>query len=386
MARARVGSSIKKKLGMVVYGDPFTGKSTFASQFLYMHNEDGSPMKVLYIDCESGSIDYYIDEIEEKGGNVEELYIVYTQSLGEVLGFIDKIKNNDDFYILGDDGEETEEVFLDKSGKPWRPDAMVIDGITVLSSTVKQGLVEFSKKRAKVKAEGAGLIGDAKLVKVEGAGMELKDYNAVKFKQSNLILSLISSGIHWICTAREADEKVYKEDSEGKQISVPTGKKVPEGFGKDCVFNAHTSIRFARDEYGDIIAICDKDRSGVHPNETIADPQLTDWQCVIDKSVGKKEFVVRNDLESAVATEQRIYTNEIMNSMGSSSSSSTPSESSSAKDIIAEINAVMKAMSVEERGNKKNALCAAALPASPNAIGKITDVSILNQIFEIVKA
>ena len=58
MARGRVGSAIKKKLGIVAYGEPFTGKSTFASQSLFMHNEDGSPMKVLYIDCESGSIDY----------------------------------------------------------------------------------------------------------------------------------------------------------------------------------------------------------------------------------------------------------------------------------------------------------------------------------------
>ena len=384
MARARVGSTIKKKLGMVVYGDPFTGKSTFASQFLYMHNEDGSPMKVLYVDCESGSIDYYIDEIEEKGGNVEELYIVYTQSLGEVLGLIDKIKNDEDFYLLDEDGEESDEVFLDKSGKPWRPDALVIDGITVLSSTVKQGLVEFSKKRAKVKADDAGLIGDARLVKIEGAGMELKDYNAVKFKQSNLILSLISSGIHWVCTAREADEKTYEKDADGKQISVPTGKKIPEGFGKDCEYNAHTSIRFTRDEYGDIIAICGKDRSGVHPYETISNPQLTDWQIVIDKSVGKKEFVVKNDLESAVATEQEIYTKEIMGSAGVNNVASTGA--SSAKGIIDEINAVMKGLTADGRTEKKNALTAASLPATPSAIAKITDTTTLSKILEIVKA
>jgi hypothetical protein len=383
MARARVGSSIKKKLGMVVYGDPFTGKSTFASQFLYMHNEDGSPMKVLYIDCESGSIDYYIDEIEAKGGNVEELYIVYTQSLGEVINLIDKVKNDEDFYLIDEDGEESDEIFLDKSGKPWRPDAMVIDGITVLSSTVKQGLVEFSKKRAKVKADDAGLIGDARLVKIEGAGMELKDYNSVKFKQSNLILSLISSGIHWICTAREADEKVYEKDAEGKQIAVPTGKKIPEGFGKDCVFNAHTSIRFTRDEYGDVVAICDKDRSLVHPNETISNPQLTDWQIVIDKSAGKTEFVVKNDLESAVATEQEIYTKEIMGSVGINNVSSSVS---SAKSVIDEINAVMKGMSADARNEKKNALTAASLPATPSAIAKITDTATLNKILEIVKA
>ena len=384
MARARTGSSIKKKLGMVAYGDPFTGKSTFASQFMFMHNEDGSPMKVLYIDCESGSIDYYIDEIEAKGGNTEELYIVYTQSLGEVLNLIDKVKNHDDFYVIDEEGEETDEVLLDKQGNPWHPDAMVIDGITVLSSTVKQGLVEFSKKRAKVKADDAGLVGDAKLVKVEGAGMELKDYNAVKFKQSNLILSLISSGIHWICTARESSEKVYEKDSEGKQISVETGKKVPEGFGKDCVFNAHTALRFARDEYGDVIAICDKDRTGVHmAGEVISNPQLSDWQGIIDSSAGKKEFVVKNDLASAVATEQKLYTEEIL---GSIESPAVASNRASAKEIVAEINATMKAMSQDERNEKKNALIAANLAANPTAIGKLTDTDTLNQILAIVKS
>ena len=383
MARARVGSSIKKKLGMVIYGDPFTGKSTFASQFLYMHNEDGSPMKVLYIDCESGSIDYYIDEIQAKGGNVDELYIVYTQSLGEVLNLIDKVKNHEEFYVIDEDGSESDEVVLDKSGQPWHPDAIVIDGISVLSSTVKQGLVEFSKKRARVKADDAGLVGDAKLVKIEGAGMELKDYNSVKFKQANLILSLISSGVHWICTAREADEKIYEKDAEGKQVAIPTGKKIPEGFGKDCIYNAHTSIRFSRDEYGDIVAVCDKDRSGVHPGETISNPQLTDWQSVIDSSVGKKEFIVKNDLASAVATEQKIYTEEIMGNVGTTDN---VSPSTSAKEIINEINSIMKGLSQEARNEKKKTLTEASLPASPTLIGKLTDTETLTKILNIIKA
>ena len=384
MARARIGSSVKKKLGTVAYGDPFTGKSTFASQLLFMHNEDGTPMKVLYIDCESGSIDYYIDDIETRGGNTEELYIVYTQSLGEVLNLIDKVKNNDDFYLIDDDGEESDEILLDKQGNPWRPDAMVIDGLTVLSSTMKQGLVEFSKKRAKVKADDAGLIGDARLVKIEGAGMELKDHNSAKFKQANLILSLISSGIHWICTAREADEKVYEKDADGKQVSVPTGKKIPEGFGKDCVFNAHTVIRFTRDEYGDVVAICDKDRTGVHmAGDVISNPQLSDWQKVIDSSVGKQAFVVKNDLASAVATEQKLYAEEIL---GSVESPTVINNSTSAKEIIAEINATMKAMSQDERTVKKNALVAANLAANPTAIGKLTDTDTLNQILAIIKS
>ena len=385
MARARVGSSIRKKLGIVCYGDPFTGKSTFAAQSMFMHNEDGSPMKVLYIDCESGSIDYYIDDIEARGGNVQDLYIVYTQSLSEVLYYIDKVKNNEDFYLLDEEtGEESDDVFLDSTGQPWRPDFLVVDGITVLSTTVKQGFAEFSKKRAKVKADAEGLLGDARLVKIEGAGMELKDFNSLKFKQSNLILSLISSGVHWVCTSREASEKIYEKDAEGKQISVETGKKIPEGFGKDCVFNAHTAIRFTRDEYGDVIGICEKDRSGVHPGETIANPQLTDWQCVIDNSAGKKEFVVKNDLASAVATEQKMYTEEIMGVVGGASGDSQMS--ASPMDIVADINAAMKAMTQEERNAKKDQLTKASYPATPSEIKKITDVAVLNKILDIVKA
>jgi hypothetical protein len=384
MAKGRVGSSIKKKLGMVVYGDPFTGKSTFASQLMFMHNEDGTPMKVLYIDCESGSIDYYIDDIEAKGGNTEELYIVYTQSLGEVLNFIEKVKNREEFYVIDEEGNETDEILLDKQGNPWIPDALVVDGITVLNSTIKQGLVEFSKKRAKVRADDAQLFGEARLVKVEGASIEQKDYQTIRFKQSNLILSLIASGVHWICTAREASEKVYEKDADGKQISVETGKKVPEGFGKDCVFNAHTSIRFTRDEYGDVVAICDKDRTGVHmAGEVISNPQLSDWQKVIDGSADKKEFIVKNDRASAVATEQKLYTEEILGNMESSNATSGGVQ---AKEIIAEINATMKAMSQDERTAKKNALVAANLAANPTAIGKLTDTDALNQILAIIKS
>lgn len=56
MARARNGNAIQSKIQMTIYGEPFTGKSTMASQFAYMKNPDGSPFKVLYLDPESGSI------------------------------------------------------------------------------------------------------------------------------------------------------------------------------------------------------------------------------------------------------------------------------------------------------------------------------------------
>lgn len=59
MARARSGNAIQSKIQMTIYGEPFTGKSTMASQFAYMKNPDGSPFKVLYLDPESGSIKEY---------------------------------------------------------------------------------------------------------------------------------------------------------------------------------------------------------------------------------------------------------------------------------------------------------------------------------------
>ena len=176
MARARVASKVQKKLNFLCFGEPFTGKSTFALQFAYMHNEDGSPMKILYIDCESGGADVYLDELEENGVDLGNIYMVYTQSLGEVLDYIEKVKNREEFYMLDEEGEETDEVVRDANGDVFFPDAIIVDGVTVLHTAVQQGLVEFSKKRARVRADSNGLVGDEKLVAIEGSGLEIRDY------------------------------------------------------------------------------------------------------------------------------------------------------------------------------------------------------------------
>ena len=167
MAKGRKGSLIQSKLQMIIYGKQFTGKSTLASQLAYFKREDGKPFRVLYIDPESGSIDDYLEDMENNGVNLDNLYILYTQSLQEVREYIKKVKNNEDFYVLDDDGNETEEVVLDADGKPFRADAIVVDGTSLLNVVVKQGLVDFSKKRNAVKAKAQGLVGDERAVKVE---------------------------------------------------------------------------------------------------------------------------------------------------------------------------------------------------------------------------
>jgi hypothetical protein len=311
MARARRGGVIQSKLAVLLFGEPFSGKSTMASQLAYFKRADGKPFRVLYLDPESGSIDDYLEEIESNGIDTNNLYIVYTQSVGEVREYIKKAKMNEDFYELDDNGDETDEVVVDADGEPFRPDAIVVDGTSILNLTTKQGLVEFSKKRSKVKADRDGLIGDERLVKVEGAGLELKDYQTINFKGQDLILDLAGSGKHYVVTARETEEMITKEIN-GKEVRVSTGRQIPDGF-KGMDYNVKTLIRMFRDEDKNVKAEIRKDRTHVHNDcEVIDDPTLLDWQSVIDKSANRKEFVIHNNLSNAVEIEHDIYKKELL--------------------------------------------------------------------------
>ena len=348
-------------------------------------------MKILYIDAESGSIDNYLDTMEANGVDLGNIFIVYSQSLGEVLDYIDKVKNNEDFYELDEEGMETDEIVTDAQGKPFRADAIVVDGVSVLYTAAQQGLLEFSKKRARVKANNKELVGDEKLVAIEGASLEIKDWGSLKYKGSNLCLSLLGTGVHSIITCREDDEKVTVKDSDGKISSVATGKKIPAGFKTDLNYNMHTVIRFYKDEDGEVCADVEKDRTGVHPGETLVDPQLLDWQVVIDKSKGKQKFVLHNSLDTAVETEQEIYSAEVMSNATKSFSKSDmekikqKTEVAEVDDDVADLQAKVKGLISKldpvAKSKMKSALKEKGLPT---AIGKVTDTSILNQILEII--
>lgn len=383
MARARNASTIQSKLGTILFGEPFTGKSTLASQLAYFKRPDGKPFRVLYIDPESGSIDDYLEEIENNGIDLGNIYIVYTQSLGEVRQYIAKIKNNEDFYEIDDDGNETDTVVLDADGKPFRADAIVVDGTTILNLTVKQGLIEFSKKRNSVKAKKDGLVGDEKLVKIENAGLELKDYNTINFKGQDLILDLMSSGVHYVVTARETDEKQQIKLPDGTTNSVITGRKIPDGF-KGMDYNAKTVIRMFRDENNNVCAEVRKDRTKVHADgEIIEDPSFLDWQVVIDKTAKNKEFVIRNDLTKSVEIEQNIYKTEILGTSETMNEKTNDSNSSNEiESIREEITNVQKTLSPIGKTNAKKALGEAGIPT---AVSKIEDIETLKKALEILK-
>ena len=128
MAKARIASKIQSKLGTLIFGEQFTGKSTLASQLAYFKRPDGKPFRLLYLDPESGSIDDYLADLESNGVDIANIYIVYTQSLGEVRQYISRVKNNEDFPVLDDEGNETDDIVLDADGNPFRADAIVVDG------------------------------------------------------------------------------------------------------------------------------------------------------------------------------------------------------------------------------------------------------------------
>ena len=385
MAKARIASKIQSKLGTLIFGEQFTGKSTLASQLAYFKRPDGKPFRLLYLDPESGSIDDYLPDLESNGVDIANIYIVYTQSLGEVRQYISRVKNNEDFPVLDDEGNETDDIVLDADGNPFRADAIVVDGASILNLTTKQGLVEFSKKRNAVKAKKDNLIGDEKVVKIEGAGLELKDYQTINFKGQDLILDLMASGVHYVVTARETDEKVSVKGDDGKITSVTTGRKIPEGF-KGMEYNCKTELRTFTNEDGVICLEVLKDRTGVHSKgEVIEDPTFLDWQSVIDKTAKNKEYVIKNDLTKSVEVEQDIYKREILGAVGEpvEANETTETTQDSSDDIKAKITAIQKSLSPVEKTKAKAALTEKNLPI---AIKSVTDTETLNKIYEILSA
>ena len=389
MAKGRKAKQAKTKLNMIIYGDTFTGKTTLASQIAFFKREDGSPFRVLYIDAESGGLDSYLDRMEESGINLDNIYILYTQSLAEVRQYITKVKNNEDIYELDDDGVETDEVVTDAEGKPFRADAIVVDGTTILNLTTQSGLVEFSKKRNKVKADKAGLLGDERLVKIEGSSLEIRDFNTIKFKGQDLILDLMSSGVHCITTAREKDETKNVKTDDGQFQSVATGKKIIDGF-KGLEYNANTVIRtFFDKETGQICAEIQKDRTGVHDSgEIVEDPSLLDWQAALDKNKGKEDFILKNDLTKAVEVEQDLYAKEVLGKVGESMSEDTTASDTSTSsaptpdDLRKEIVSIKNSLSPVEKKSLKEKLEAKGLPT---AYKNVNDISVLQEVIETMK-
>lgn len=386
MATGRGGNKIKTRLGFLLYGDYGTWKSSFCLESMKLVNEDGRPFRVLFIDPENGGVDTYLDKYEEEGYDLRNIYIVYTQSLTEVEEFIKKAKNNEDFYEFDDDGNETDEVYLDADGNPFRPDMIVVDGATLLYTAKQQSIIEFSKKRATVKAKRNELTGMDKEVAIEGAGMELKDWNTLKFDGQNLILDLLACGKHFAVTAREKAETDSFKDKDNTIKMVRTGRFVPDGF-KDVGYNCKTVIRMFKDTDGIIKGLIDnKDRTLIHQqNEIVIEPSILDWQAAITKNKGKKDFIVQNNMDAAISKELKEVEKDNAKFDAEFDEKAIPTNVASGPKTVAEyqdaIKSVITNLSPVEKSKKQTAIVEVGLP---KAYQKLTDIDQLKKYYEIV--
>lgn len=384
--KTRAANKIQTKLVTLLYGATFSGKTTLGLQLADFKRNDGKPFRVAVIDAEGGGVDDAVDELEDRGIDTRNIHIFYTQSLQELTTILDKIKNHETFYEFDEDGNETDAPILDADGKDFFPDAILIDGTTIFRLTSEQGLLELSKKRNTIKADKDGLVGAERFVKIQGADLEFKDYKKLNYSGQNLVLDLMAIGINVVLTAREKDETVQRMDKNGQQVSVSTGRKVHDSF-KGLDYNVKTILHMYQDsETGQICAEVVKDRTKVHrAGDILEDPTLLDWQTVIDKNVDRKEFVLKNDLDKAVETEQEMYEKEAMELHKSlngdlATTNENAANGTDIEEIKKEIIARRNTLPPTEKKAMKEKLESAGLPT---AYKNVTDVEILKKVLEM---
>lgn len=379
MARARNGGSVKPKLNILAYGPTGAGKSSILLQMAYFKREDGTPWRILFLDHESGGADEAIDELAKNGIDTRNIYIVYTQSVKETKDYINKVRDREPFYELDEYGDETDEIVKDAYGEQFVADAIITDGTSVLKLTNTQSLLDLSRKRNKIKAEKSGATAEEKFVATANANLELKDYSQLNYAGQDLVLTLMACGVHVGITAREKDEQVTVRTDDGKTTSVYTGKKTFDSY-KGMDYNVKTILRMFRDEDDQVCCVVEKDRTKRHAVGTVLeDPSLLDWEEIVTSGRGKKDFVIKNDLDKAIEADQKIFEKQMLGS------DSTPETAAPTNNNVAELQAEIKAkvngLNPVEKKTMKEKLTKANLPT---AFNKVTDEDILQQILNIV--
>lgn len=384
--KIRQGGLIKPKLNILLYGATGCGKSTQMLEIAKFKRQDGSPYRVWVFDMESGGVDEVIEELEAQGIDTRNIFVAYTQSLSEVELYVNKIAKGEELFMLDEDGEETDEPILDAEGKPFVPDAVCLDGTSVLKLTNTQSLLQLSQKRNKIKAKNNGATAEEVYVATQNAGLEIKDYAQMNYAGQRLVLSLMALPIDIILTAREKDETVSSKDSNGQFTSTPTGKKLPDSF-KGIDYNVKTLIRMFRNDDDEVCYSVEKDRTKTYQvGDVVVNPSLLVFEKTLSKGANRKAFAIKNDLDDAIQKDRTIFEKEVLGDLAETVETTTGKDGESANSIITEINNIMKNLSQADRDNKKAALASANLPSSPAAIKKLTDIATLNQILNIIRA
>ena len=379
MARARNGGSVKPKLNILAYGPTGAGKSTILLNMAYFKREDGTPWRILLIDNESGGADEAIDELEKNGVDTRNIYIVYTQSVKETKDYINKVRDHEPFYELDECGDETDDIVKDAYGEQFVADAIIVDGTSVLKLTNTQSLLDLSRKRNKIKAEKSGATAEEKFVATANANLELKDYSQLNYSGQDLVLTLMACGAHVGITAREKDEQVTVQTDDGKTTSVYTGRKTFDSY-KGMDYNVKTILRMFRDEDDQVCCVVEKDRTKRYAVGTVLDdPSLLDWEEIVASGHGKKDFVIKNDLDKAIEADQKVFEKQMLGD--DSVSEAAAPKSDNVAELQTAIKAAVNGLSPVDKKAMKEKLTKAELPT---AFNKVTDEETLKKILAIV--
>ena len=350
-------------------------------QLAKLKDENGKPMRLLVLDSEAGGCEFAIEELEEEGINLDNIYVVHSQSLEEITHYIKLVTEGKDIFELDEDGNETDQIVLDADGKPFRAGALLVDGTSILKMACQQSLLNLSRKRAKVRATKNGITGEEKAVAIDGAGLEYKDYNILNFSGQELILNLSAYGIHWVATAREKKE-TKSVHVNGSIQSVETGRLIADGF-KGAEYNSDTLVRLYRDEDDPdtVKAYVIKDRSKTWAvGQIIENPSLLDFQRMIDQRNGK-DVVVKNSMDRAVEIEMQMYQKQAgIIEEETQAEEQTSDDSASINSLRAQVKSNHSKMNPAQRKSFSDKLKTEEIPT---ALSKINDVSILTRMLSI---
>lgn len=403
----RGGQAVRTTLGMLLLGDYGTWKSSIALESLKLQIPEvvgkktiSRNSRVLYIDVENGSVDSYLKDYEDNGYNLRNIYIVYTQSFNDIQELVKRVKDNDEFYEFDENGEESDEIYLDSDGKPFCPDVIVIDGMALLYHAKEEQYLKLSEKRARVKmAEDKDASSMKKQVAIEGADLEFKEYKKLQFDGNRLIMDLIGSGKHWIVTCFAKDETKEELGLNGKAIKnkmgqvqkIRTGNFIPEGF-KDLVKYCKTVLYLYEDEEtGDIKGLIQrKDRSRMfQQNDVIESPSLTMWQPFLSSNLDKAVLSIANTMDESINKDlkkdlKKSQKEEI--NIGSDEETNENADNSNEDPtyyqslIIGRINSTLPGVARKEVVSKLS-----SLGIKSNTLKDIKDIELLKKALELIK-
>ena len=166
---------------------------------------------------------------------------------------------------------------------------------------------------------------------------------------------------------------------------MATGRKQPSGF-KDIRYNVKTVMRLFKDTDGIIKGIIEnKDRTLVHnQDEVIVEPTLLDWQVVIDKNKGKKDFKLNNNLNKAVEIERKSIekdNSKFEEELSTESDNTDITNLNRPEDYHEAIKKAIGKLSQTEKAKKQTVIAEEKLP---KAYQKVTDMESLKKYLKIV--